>query len=163
MSKDKSVMDCVKEFIAATAPAPFTFDEVRKTYSDRPKTQLATALWKLRKQGVVSKDDATGVFTVLTGVNALPTETKPEVKAKPKAKPRAKPKAVAKPTTEDALAKKLHVAERDAKYWAERANDINNSYQKLRLDHEDALAIIRYLENKLYVALQLVAKNGGNS
>ena len=163
MSNDKSVMDCVKEFIAATAPAPFTFDEVRKTYSDRPRNQLATALWKLRQQGVVSKDDATGVYTVLTGVNALPTEAKPEVKPKVTRKAKAKPKAAVKPTTEDTLTKKLHVAERDAKYWAECASDINDSYQKLRLDHEDALAIIRYLENKLYVALQLVAKNGGNS
>lgn len=157
----KSVMDYVKDFTAANPT--FTAEAIRAAYPDKPANQLATALWKLRQQGVVSKDDATGVFTVLTGVNALPTEAKPEVKPKVTRKAKAKPKAAVKPTTEDTLTKKLHVAERDAKYWAECASDINDSYQKLRLDHEDALAIIRYLENKLYVALQLVAKNGGNS
>jgi hypothetical protein len=34
---------------------------------------------------------------------------------------------------------------------------------KLNTQLEDAMAIIRYLENKLYVALQMVAKNGSNS
>lgn len=151
----KSVMDCVKEFIAAGFDT-FTITDVCNLYTGVPKNQIATALWKLRTKGVLSKDDNTGKYTVLTGVNApAPAEVKPKAKAKPK--------AVAKPAAEDKLAKRLHVAERDAKYWAERANDINNAYQKLRLGHEDALAIIRYLENKLYVALQMVAKNGSNS
>ena len=128
----KSVMDYVKDF-AAVNPT-FTAEAIRATYPDKPANQLATALWKLRNKGVISKNDATGVYTVLTGVNALPTEAKPQVKAKVtrKNKPRAKPKAVAKPTTEDTLAKKLHVAERDAKYWQERSEMHMNALTALR-------------------------------
>lgn len=155
---NKSVMDCAKEFVA-TNPT-FTAEAVRAAYPNIPANQLATALWKLRNKGVVSKDDATGVYTVLTGVNALPTEAKPEVKTKVTRKNKPRAKAAVTPTADDKLAKKLHVAERDAKYWQERSAMHMHTITALHQQHEDALAIIRYLENKLYVALQLAAKNG---
>lgn len=139
----KSVMDCVKEFIAGTN-TPFTLSEVCNAYTDVPKPQLATALWKLRGAGVVHKDDQTGVFTVLTGVNA----PAPKPKAKPKAKAKAKPTSPNEETT------KLEA------YYRDQHRRAGEALSNLRQQHEDALAIIRYLENKLYVALQQVVKNG---
>jgi len=134
----KSVMDCVKEFIAGTN-TPFTLSEVCNAYTDVPKPQLATALWKLHKAGVVHKDDRTGVFTVLTGVNAPAP--------KPKAKPKTKAKAKVVSPKEDGVSYAKYV-------------ELVGRWQDLYQKHEDALAIIRYLENKLYVALQQVVKNG---
>ena len=125
---DKSVMDCVKEFIAAGFTT-FVVDDVCKLYPERPKSQIATALWKLRNAGTVSKDDVTGVYTVLTGVNAPA--------------PKAEPKAAAFETVSK-----------------ERYDKLVERWTTLYGEHEDALAIIRYLENKLYVALQQVAKHG---
>jgi methyl-accepting chemotaxis protein len=64
----KTVMDCVKEY--ASVHKEFTVTNVCEAYPDRPKNQIATALWKLRNAGVVTKS-LDGVYTVvLTGVNA---------------------------------------------------------------------------------------------
>lgn len=139
----KSVMDYVKDFAAANPT--FTAEAIRAAYPDKPANQLATALWKLRNKGVVSKDDATGVFTVLTGVNALPTETKPEAKAKPKAKPKAKTKPTVKIDVE--------ALRRDALKWQHNWNVARESSLHFERLYYDALAVIKYLE----------AKNGGNS
>lgn len=149
----KSLATRVMEY--AAAHPTFKSADVTAVCSDKPSGQVQTTLWALRKKGLLTKDEATGAYSVLTGVNAPPTEAKPEVKDKPK--------AVEKPTGNAALEKKLHIAERDAKYWQERSEMHMHTITALRQQHEDALAIIRYLENKLYIALQMVAKNGGNS
>jgi hypothetical protein len=141
----KSVMDYVKDFTAANPT--FTAEAIRAAYPDKPANQLATALWKLRNKGVVSKDDTTGVFTVLTGVNALPTEAKPEVKEKPKAK--AKPKVKATPTVKI----DVEALRRDALKWEHNWNVARESSLHFERLYYDALAVIKYLE----------AKNGGNS
>lgn len=135
----KSVMDYVKDFTAANPT--FTAEAVRAAYPNISANQLGTALWKLRNKGVVSRDDATGVFTVLTGVNALPTETKPEVKAKPKVK--------ATPTVKI----DVEALRRDALKWEHNWNVARESSLHFERLYYDALAVIKYLE----------AKNGRNS
>jgi putative protein kinase ArgK-like GTPase of G3E family len=152
-----SVMQRVKEF--ATANKTFTLAEVCKAHPGAPKNQLSTALWKLRKAGAVAKDDA-GVYTVLTDVN------KPvEVKAKAKAKPKKRRIAKNVQTIED-MRQQLSNAAKEILHWNKVAKDMTEKAylaDKLNTQLEDALAIIRYLESKLYVALQMVAKNGSNS
>lgn len=145
----KSVMDYVKDFAAANPT--FTAEAIRAAYPDKPANQLATALWKLRNKGVISKDDATGVYTVLTGVNALPTETKPEVKAKVtrKNKPRAKTKPTGKPSTQTIMER----LNRDVIEWEHNWKAARESSLHFERLYYDALAVIKYLE----------AKNGSNS
>lgn len=163
---EKSVMDCVKEFLSAGFDT-FTIADVCNLYTGIPKNQIATALWRLRAKGVLSKDDNTGKYTVLTGVNApAPAEVKP--KTAPKAKAKAPTKRPPHTTAE--LNKKLKEANEEIVYWSKQYHELahkkavtHEQWLNLRQQHEDALAIIRYLENKLYVALQQVAKNGSNS
>lgn len=143
----KSVMDCVKEFIAANPDKPFTMDDLSKAYPNKPKPQLANAVWVLRMKGKLTRA-TDGTLSVLTGVNAI----KPEVKTKTKRKTKRKIKVV-KPTAPRPQPANNSVSE--AEY-----NRLMEKWVNLRQQHEDALAIIRYLENKLYVALQLAAQNG---
>jgi hypothetical protein len=151
----KPVMQRVKEF--ATATKTFPFADAHMALSDIPRGQVSTALWKLRKAGFITKDDA-GVYTVLTDVN------KPvEVKAKAKPKKRRVAKNVQ--TIED-MRQQLNNAAKEILHWNKVAKDMTDKAylaEKLNVQLEDALAIIRYLENKLYVALQMVAKHGSNS
>lgn len=144
-----SVMQRVKEF--ATANKTFTLADVCKAHPGVPKNQLSTALWKLRKAGAVAKDEA-GVHTVLTDVN------KP-MEAKAKAKP--KKRRVAKdPNVNETYEKLIRAQAQDIRTVRDQLDRTQDALLNLRQQHEDALAIIRYLESKLYVALQMVAKNG---
>jgi hypothetical protein len=158
-----TVMQRVKEF--ATATNTFTLADVCKAHPGVPKGQLSTALWKARKAGFVAKDDA-GVYTVLTDVNK-PVEVKATVKAKAKAKAKtSKPRPPSAKVTIERLEIRINEAMREIMHWNKVAKDMTEKAylaDKLNTQLEDALAIIRYLENKLYVALQMVAKNGSNS
>jgi hypothetical protein len=164
-----TVMQRVKEF--ATATNTFTLADVCKAHPGVPKGQLSTALWKARKAGFVTKDDA-GVYTVLTDVNK-PVEVKATVKPKAKAKAKAKtskPRPPSAKVTIERLEIRINEAMHEILQWSGKAKDAQDQLDRtqdallnLRQNHEDALAIIRYLENKLYVALQMVAKHGSNS
>ena len=160
-----SVMQRVKEF--ATANKTFTLADVCKAHPGAPKNQLSTALWKLRKAGAVAKDEA-GVYTLLTDVNK-PVEVKatgkPKAKAKAKAKT-SKPRPPSAKVTIERLEIRINEAMREIMHWNKVAKDMTEKAylaDKLNTQLEDAMAIIRYLESKLYVALQMVAKNGSNS
>ena len=165
----KPVMQRVKEF--ATATNTFTFADAHMALSDIPRGQVSTALWKLCKAGFITKDDA-GVYTVLTDVNK-PVEVKAKVKAKAKAKAKAKtskPRPPSAKVTIERLEIRINEAMHEILQWSGKAKDAQDQLDRtqdallnLRQNHEDALAIIRYLENKLYVALQMVAKHGSNS
>ena len=151
----KPVMQRVKEF--ATANKTFPFADAHMALSDIPRGQVSTALWKLRKAGFITKDDA-GVYTVLTDVN------KPvEVKAKAKPKKRRVAKNV---QTIEYMRQQLNNAAKEILHWNKVAKDMTDKAylaEKLNVQLEDAMAVIRYLENKLYVAMQMVAKRGSNS
>ena len=61
---------------------------------------------------------------------------------------------------------KLEQANHDILYWnklAKESEGIRQQFQKVNADLQDALAIIRYLENKLFIAIQHDAKNNGNA
>ncbi len=150
----KPVMQRVKEF--ATATNTFTFADAHMALSDIPRGQVSTALGKLRKAGFITKDDA-GVYTVLTDVNK-PVEAKAKAKAKPKKRRVAKD-----PNVNETYEKLIRAQAQDIRTVRDQVDRTQDALLNLRQQHEDALAIIRYLESKLYVALQMVAKNGSNS
>lgn len=141
----KSVMDYVKEF--ASANKTFTINQVYEAYPDKSKPQIQTALWKLRNAGMVAKAED-GTYTVLTDVN------------KPVAQ---KPRVAKDPDVNETYEKLIRSQAQEINILRGQLDRAQDALLNLRRDHEDALAIIRYLENKLYVALQMVAKNGGNS
>ena len=156
---EKSVMDCVKEFIAA-GNTTFTLKDLMGAYTDKPKNQLATALWKLRSNGTVTKHED-GRFTVLTGVNAPAPEQKPSHSEAVKG---GMAKAIRKLNSEVADYKKtLDRADRVYEELSTRYQVLQSTHTSLQQHHEGALAIIRYLENKLYVVIKQANKNGSNS
>jgi hypothetical protein len=151
----KSVMDCVKEF--ASAHKTFTVNQVYEAYTDKPTNQIQTALWKMRNAGILGRTADGKGYTVLTDVNK-PVE--------PKISKFRKPRVAKNVQTIESLRKQLEDASKEILHWnrvATTMTDKAHLAEKLNIQLEDALAIIRYLENKLYVALQMVAKNGGNS
>lgn len=163
ITNGKTVMQRVKEF--ATANKTFTLADVCKAHPDVPKNQLSTALWELRNTGAIAKDDA-GVYTVLTDVNK-PVKVKATVKPKAKA---SKPRPPSAKVTIERLEIRINEAMHEILQWSGKAKDAqerllatDSALTTLRQNHDDALAIIRYLESKLYVALQMVAKHGSNS
>lgn len=152
MSKTKSVMEQVKEFIA-THPK-FKVIDVKAGLASLPRNQVGTAVWKLEKTNVVRKISADEYE--LTPVN---NTAQPAVNAKPaKAKPKAKRRAKTVTMTDRAT-----VAERDNIFLKSRIEDMTRRMTTLNNQYEDALAIIRYLENKLFIAIQFNAKNNGNT
>lgn len=126
--------------------------DIRAALPKMTPNTVSVALWQLKETKEVTHNRKTGVYA-LTDVNksAEPTVTEaPKVEPKPKVAP-----AVSE--------KRLHIAQRDAKYWHERSEMLMGTLTQLREQHEDALAIIRYLEGKLYIALQQGNKNGRNA
>lgn len=161
----KSVMDCVKEYIAAHNE--FTINDIAAAYPDRPKNQLSTALWKLRMKGKVARS-ADGKYSVLTGVNA--PQPKAKVKAKRKVKTKAKtprgPHTSSKQKTIDDLKARLEHANQEILHWNGMYTKTVGAYQAAAGANEqlaEALSIIRYLENKLYVIIQQAGQNGSNT
>lgn len=124
---------------------------------------VSVALWKLKKEGVLSHDIKTGVYK-LTGVNKSEAEATPVV-------PAATPKKRGRPV------KKLTVTVNDAPPAFKESREISNlKFQvsqlgselgdmteraaKLNVQYEDALAVIRFLEDKLFRAIQHDARRG---
>ena len=154
MSKTKkSVMEQVKEFIASNPK--FTIKELRGAMPNVDVGQLNTSVWKLTNIYKKIRRVGEGQYE-LTDVNK--TE-QPAVEPQPaKAKPKAKRRAQTVTMTD-----RVAVAERDNRYLKERIEDLTYRMTKLNVQYEDALAVIRYLENKLFIAIQFNAKNNGNT
>jgi hypothetical protein len=102
----------------------------------RPPPQVTSTLWKMKKLGKVSHNKDTHLYKLLTDVN----KTK---QAEPKVNDRR---------LQDALAQ--------ADIWREEAQSKTMLAEKLNVRYEDALAVIRYLENKLYL---LIKSNRANA
>ena len=155
-TKDKSVMECVKEFIAANPK--FTVKQLREAYPDKGQNQLNTAVWKLTHMYKKLRMLGGGEYE-LTDVN----NSQPVTKAKPKAK--AKRKYVRRDTTTiKQLQDKLHEANQEIIQWSKQAQNaalLAAKLQQTQHDLNEALVLIRYLENKLFIAIQFDAKNNG--
>lgn len=160
---------------ATISPNGITAQQIKNAVSNTPNA-VSVALWKLKKDGVLSHDTKTGVYT-LTGVNKSEAEAAPVVanatpaNPKPVAKKRGRP---AKPK-----AKKVTVSVHD-KFFADRQEMLRRSdeayadlaarmqrlqgeHVRLGEQHTDALAVIRYLEDKLFKAIQIIDARRGNA
>lgn len=118
----------------------------------RPAQQITTALWFMKRKGTVTHDPDTHIYK-LTPVNK---SEQPAVEVQPA---KAKPKAKAKKRTYT-MTDRVVVAERDNRYLKERVEDLTARMSKLNVQYEDALAIVRYLEEKLFKAIQFNARHG---
>lgn len=162
---------------ATINPNGVTAQQIKNAVPNTPNA-VSVAFWKLKKEGVLSHDPKTGLYT-LTGVNkteaeATPVVTdattvtpKPVAKKKKRGRP-AKPKAKKvtvsvhdKPSVEY----KRMLERADATYadLAARMQWLQGEHVKLGEQHTDALAVIRYLEDKLFKAIQIIDARRGNA
>lgn len=157
-TQTKSVMQCVKEFIAQNTE--FTTKQLREAYPNIDPNQLSTAVWKLTAQQKMLRKIGEGQYaTVLTDVN------KSEQPAE-KAKPVAKKKKSASNSKIAQLKDQLENASKEILHWHKEAQNSKKLLHELRHADEqlqDALTLIRYLENKLVIAIQFNARNNGNT
>lgn len=112
-------------------------------------SRVSVMLWQLKKDGVLSHDIKTGVYK-LTDVNKLadikPTAPKPVKKAIVPAKP-----------------KQELMEGFDVRHWHGKFVDMQSRAVKLNVQYEDAMAVVRYLEDKLFKAIQHDARHGRNT
>lgn len=129
------------------------------------KNAVSVALWKLKRDGVLTHDPKTGVYK-LTDVNksvapdATPAAPAP-ASAKPKAKPRAK--TITTVTSDKSIKEYQATLKRADESYADlaaRMMNLRKDFDGLRERHEDALAIIRYLEDKMFKVIQFDARRG---
>jgi len=160
---------------ATINPNGVTAQQIKNAVPNTPNA-VSVAFWKLKKEGVLSHDPKTGLYT-LTGVNkseaeatpvvadATPTAPKPVAKKRGRpAKPKAKTITVTvndKPSVEY----KRMLERADATYadLAARMQWLQGEHVKLGEQHTDALAVIRYLEDKLFKAIQIIDARRGNA
>jgi hypothetical protein len=109
--------------------------DIREALPNFKAGYISTAIWNLKKIGVVVHYADSGEYT-LTSVNK--TE-----KPAPKVNDRR---------LQDALAQ--------ANIWREEAQSKTMIAEKLNVRYEDALAVVRYLEDKLFKLIQSNARNG---
>jgi hypothetical protein len=153
--KTKSVMEQVKEFIA-THPK-FKMGDVKDALPKLSRNQVGTAVWKLMHANVLRRVSADEYE--LTPVN---NTEQPVEKAKPVAK-KKKPTPASKTAQ---LRAQLEDASKEILHWHKEAQNAKKLLHELRHADEqlqDALAVIRYLEHKLFIAIQFNAKNNGNA
>lgn len=113
--------------------------------------RISVMLWHLKKQGVLEHDINTGVYK-LTGVNKSEATPTPTPAPAPKPTPKATPKAASKPTLD------IHYER-----LAERHVELRDTCDKLNVQYQDALAVIRWLEEKLIKAIQYDARRGSDT
>jgi len=129
--------------------------DIREALPNIKATYISTALWNLKKIGVVNHDTASGEYT-LTSVNK--TAEQVVSKAKPSHSEAVKEgmaKTISKLNTQIADYKKtLDRADTVYEELSTRYRVLQSTHNQIKEAHEDALAIIRYLENKLFVAIK---------
>lgn len=104
---------------------PEGFKAADLAYTGIKPNQIARKLWEMKKKKILTHNTKKHTYS-LTVVN----KTKP-----------TQPKTQAKPT-------------RETDYYRRLFDSLSDMHEKLEAKHEDALAIIRYLENKLLIAIQ---------
>jgi len=132
MSLQNEIMDYLKNF-----PEGVKVASIHAAIKRSPP-QVTSTLWKMKKLGKVSHSKETHLYKLLTDVN----KTK---QAEPKVNDRR---------LQDALAQ--------ADIWREEAQSKTMLAEKLNVRYEDALAVIRYLEDKLFKVIQSNARNGNS-
>ena len=144
--KKQSVRQQVLNF-ANKHPDGFTAADVRKAIKADPK-RLYVVLWQMKKSGELKHNDSTHIYSLssLTGVNKKPVVVKPEP-----------------PSTKPDYEIMLKKADESYADLAARLQDERQRRTKTEERYNDALAIVRYLEDKLFKAIQYDVRRGSNT
>lgn len=121
--------------LAKKNPAGITTKDVKREVKGIAPTTMYALLWTMKKAGTLVHDREANVYTLAN--ISTPVYKSAETEAKPE--PRNK----------------------EVGRTEEAALMLRN--QELRHQLENATAVIRYLEDKLFKAIQFGARNGGNS
>ena len=128
--------------------------DIREALPNYKATYISTAIWNLKQIGAISHADS-GEYT-LTSVNK--TSEQVVSKAKPSHSEAVKEgmaRTISKLNTQIADYKKtLDRADTVYEELSTRYRVLQSTHNQIKEAHEDALAIIRYLENKLFVAIK---------
>lgn len=143
----------IRDYMASKSNGTATTKQLRKAFKELRPKQINQALFMLRKKNEATRVDwGTWKANVLTPVNKpdeTPTPKKPAVKRGPYNGPKAQEIAD--------LKQRLDAAAQEILHWHKVAKDseaIRQQFNKMSADLQDALATIRYLENKLFIAIQ---------
>lgn len=143
----------IRDHMATKSNGTATTKQLRKAFKELRPKQINQALFMLRKKGEATRIDwGTWKVNVLTPVNKpdeTPTPKKPVVKRAPYNSTKSKEIAD--------LKSRLDAAAQEILHWHKVAKDseaIRQQFNKMSGDLQDALATIRYLENKLFIAIQ---------
>jgi hypothetical protein len=141
VSNVKRVME-----IANTYPDGFTTVDVRKQIKGINLSSMHALLWTLKNKGVLTHDKVSGVYKLATAPAPAPAAD------------------VSTPVNKKRLQSSGDaVYEREIRNLTFRVRQLNEHTKNLQTQIDDALAIIRYLEDKLFKAIQFDARNGSNT
>lgn len=131
--------------LAQSSPNGFTTKDARTHIKGLRASTLHSMLWKLKRDNVLKRDDA-GKYTL---VNASAPTPAANVSTPVYKKKRLQ-------SSGDA------VYEREIRDLTFRVRQLNEHTAQLKTQLDDALSIIRYLEDKLFKAIQFDARNNGS-
>lgn len=138
--------------LAKNSPDGFTVKDVKKQIKGVIPNSLYALMWKLKRDKILSHDKMTGKYTLVGDPSAIKS-TRVYKSKKPKTRLQS---------AETALPSKGSY-EREIRELGHKVHALKTHVMRLEGQHHDALAIIRYLEDKLFKAIQFDARNGSNS
>jgi hypothetical protein len=128
--------------------------DIRGALPNVKVSYISTALWNLKKIGVVNHDPASGEYT-LTSVNKTKKAVPNEKPSHSEAVKEGMAKTINRLNTQIADYKKtLDRADTVYEELANRYKVLQSTHNQIQEAHADALAIIRYFENKLYLVIK---------
>ena len=133
--------------LAQSSPNGFTTKDARTQIKGLRASTLHSMLWKLKRDNVLKRDDA-GKYTLVNAPASTPAANVSTRVYKKKERPQSSGDAV---------------YEREIRDLTFRVRQLNEHTAQLKTQLDDALSIIRYLEDKLFKAIQFDARNGSNT
>lgn len=122
-------------------PEGFTVAQAREGLKST-SSRCSVLLWKMKKDGELTHDAKTKQYK-LTGVNKAP------------AVPAAEPKPITFPVRT--------AADREIRDLKFQVGQMRTELERMDREQANAVAVIRYLEDKLFKAIQHDARNGRNA
>lgn len=164
MSTRKLIMKFASEH-----PDGFTAGDLTGVINSKT-SRKSVMLWQLKKDGVLEHNKQTGVYklvkpipviedTVTKAIPEVVADTIAEVTAGRKKRKYTRRAKKADAPSASTLVKRLQESEKYALLLQPRLDYMRKEYKVLSDKYTDALAIIRYLEDKLFKAIQHDARN----
>lgn len=140
--------------LAKNSPDGFTVKDVKKQIKGVIPNSLYALMWKLKRDKILSHDKVTGKYTLVGDPSAIKS-TRVNKSKKPKTR-------LQSAETVQSLPSKGSY-EREIRELGHKVHALRTHVTRLEGQYHDSLAIIRYLEDKLFKAIQFDARNGSNS